>query len=341
MLKIFLFLWPSNLGGADTRLKELIQCFSYQKNLEIFCIPNDSFRLQEKHNTDFLDKYGVKYLSWEDLPEKSEGFAISFCNFRLFSEQWRIQKIKSMGLKFIWSNDMMWHTNEETWAFENKLIDGAIYTSHKHYQDMTTNVTKNAKEFIIPNYFHLSNYEYIERPIRDTFTIGKHSRADKMKFSDNFPLFYEDLKIKNPKYRVMGFNKKIKENFEWFDFNSNWDLLNENKEDTIDFLKSLDCYVYNSHHTFTETQCRATIEAMLTGLPVIAPTKDNFFNQIWHGKSGFLWSTYEECQKYVKFLEENPHLRIKMGKLAREISKELWCDAQQHFQLWNNIFFTV
>jgi glycosyltransferase involved in cell wall biosynthesis len=139
----------------------------------------------------------------------------------------------------------------------------------------------------------------------------------------------------------MGINSEFKQRFKWFDFNEKWELLEPNQENTIKFLSSLDLYVYNSHYEFIETQCRATIEAMLTGLPIVAPSKNNFLNQIWHNKSGFLWNTYEECKDYVKFLEKNISERIKMGKLAREISREMWCDSRQHLKLWENIFENI
>jgi len=341
MTNIFFFQWPSDLGGADTRLKELIQGFSQYNKYNLFCIPNDDPRLLEKHNTDFLDKYNVKYLSWDQLPNKIDGYAISFCNFRLFSEKWRIDKIKSMGLKFIWSNDMMWRSSEEKQCLQENFVDAVIYTSEKHYKDTSIIETQNIKNAIIPNYFYLNNYPLIERPIKDIVTIGKHSRPDMLKFSDNFPLFYEDLKITNPKYRVMGVNSKFLERFKWFDFSNQWELLKSNNEDTAKFLSSLDIYVYNSHHTFIETQCRATIEAMLTGLPVVAPVKENFINQIWHTKSGFLWNTYEECQQFIKILEKNPNLRKEMGKLSRTISIELWCNFNNQVNKWENLFSSL
>ena len=63
--------------------------------------------------------------------------------------------------------------------------------------------------------------------------------------------------------------------------------------------------MYNAHPSFIETHCRATVEAMLMEIPVIAPNKINFANQIWNSRSGFLWNKYEECQNYCKFLENN------------------------------------
>ena len=67
---LYVFQWISDLGGADTRLKELLILLKDEYN--ITCIPNDEFRLGEKHNTDFLDHYGIKYCMPKDLPENME-----------------------------------------------------------------------------------------------------------------------------------------------------------------------------------------------------------------------------------------------------------------------------
>lgn len=338
MQKIYIFQWPSNIGGADTRLKELIQLFNLNKNIKLFCIPNDDERFQELDNINFLKENNVEYLSWNDLPQKTDGIALSFCNSRLFTEKWRIEKIKSMGLKFVWSNDMTWRIKEELECVDKNLVDATIYTNKQHYSIISNHITKKIKEFIIPNYFHIENYNPILKIEKDTFTIGKHSRTDMLKFSNDFPFFYENLNIENPKYRVMGINHTFKRRFQSFNFSDKWDLLKVGSENTNDFLSSLDCYVYNAHHTFIETHCRATVEAMLMEIPVIAPNKINFSNQIWHSKSGFLWNNYEECQNHCKYLEKNFNARKYIGKFGRQISKFLWCDKERHQYLWNQLF---
>lgn len=338
-MKIYIFQWISELGGADTRLKDLIKLLSQNKENYICCVPNDNFRLLEKHNIEFFNRHNVDYTSWQVLPDKVDGVAISFCNFRLFSEDWRVKKIKDMGLKFIWSNDMMWHTDEEMQAVENKMVDAYLYTSEFHKLKMSNEtIIKNSKEFIVPNYFDADSYKFFHRQNKNDFTIGKHSRPDDLKFSDDFPLFYHNLNLKNPKYRVMGITKNFKERFRWYNFTEKWDLLQPNQEATSDFLNSLDTYIYNSHPAFIENQSRAIVEAALNGLPILAPNKYNFPNQILDKETGFLWNSFDECKFYAKELEKNFSLREKMGKKANKISKEIWCNKQRQIYLWSKIF---
>lgn len=338
-MNIYIFQWISDLGGADTRLKDLLKLLSKNKKYNICCIPNQNIRFLEKNNIKFYNDHGIDYTSWQTLPEKAEGIALSFCNFHLFEENWRIKKIKDMGLKFIWSNDMMWHTEGETKAIDDKMIDGYLYTSEFHKSKMSTKkIQDNTKEFIIPNYFDVDSYPFFKRSEKDTFTIGKHSRPDPYKFSKDFPLFYQNLGLKNPKYRVMGVDDKIKDLFRWYDFDDKWELLLPEKESALDFLNSLDVYIYNSHTSFIENQSRAIIEAALTGLPIIAPNKYNFPYQIINEETGFLCDSYSDYQKYSKELEKSFSLRLEMGEKASKISKDIWCNKQEHIDLWEKIF---
>jgi glycosyltransferase involved in cell wall biosynthesis len=339
-VNIYFFQWISELGGADTRLKDLIKLLCKDHNL--YSIPNDNSRLSENDNLNFFKKYNVKYLSWSDLPKKLDGVGIAFCNFRLFSEDWRIKRIKDSGLKFIWSNDMMWHTDYEIQSLRDGMIDAYLYTSEFHKEKMQTKDSRLlTKEFIIPNYFDADSYDYFDRPNRNFFTIGKHSRPDDEKFSDDFPLFYENLNLKNPRYRVMGVSDNFKRRFVSHNFNDQWDLLAPNQEKTSNFLNSLDLYVYNSCNTFIENQSRAIIEASLNGLPIIAPNKYNFPKQIIDKETGFLHNSYDECKTHCKELEENYSLRKEMGFKGSKITKEIWCDKESHIKDWQSIFSSL
>jgi glycosyltransferase involved in cell wall biosynthesis len=340
-MNIYIFQWPSDLGGADTRLKDLLKLLGSVKDFKVTCIPNDDSRVLEKHNVDFLLDNNIDIETFKSLPKKLDGIALSFCNFRLFSEKWRLEQIKNSGLKFVWSNDMMWHADEEIDALKNKMIDAYLYTSEFHKDKMQNEFTKNSKEFIIPNYFDADSYPYHERQLKDIFTVGKHSRPDNLKFSDDFPLFYHNLNLKNAKYRVMGISDNFKGRFMWYKFDSKWDLLKANQEKTVDFLSSLDAYIYNSHEMFIENQSRAIIEAALNGLPIIAPNKYNFPNQIINKETGFLWNSHEECKNQTQELEKNFALRKEMGFKANKITKEIWCNKEKHLKDWQKIFSSV
>jgi len=339
---IFFFQWPSNLGGADTRLKDLITGLNKLNKYNLYCIPLDEFRLKEKENVNFLKENNVNILYWDNLPKQVDGYAISFCNFRLFSEKWRILKIKEMGLKFIWSNDMMWTTPEEMQCLNEGLIDMYLFTSDFHKQileNKSPDIKKN-KSYILPNYFNFDAYKKIpKKKSTDKFIIGKVSRSDEMKFSENFPLFYEKIPVKNSFFSIMGVNDNIKNKYSWFDFNKDkWELLNENAKSSIAFLSQLDLYVFNANHKYIENQSRAIIEAQLIGVPTVVPNYGNFSNMIWHGRTGYTFDNMNECYYYINLLSKNKTLLKEMSENTREFSKKIWCDINnQNFHL-ENIF---
>jgi glycosyltransferase involved in cell wall biosynthesis len=342
MENIYFFQWVSDLGGADTRLKELIQLFAETGKYNLFCIPNDDFRLQEKDHTEFLNRYGVKILTWQTLPVKTDGYAISFCNFRLFQEPWRLEKIKNIGLKFIWSNDMMWSSEEESRAFEKKLVSSVIYTSdfHKNRLIQVNPLFSELKSFIVPNYFNLSNYIKVDKQLalKDKFVIGKLSRAEWTKYSENFPLLYSKIKIPNAYFRFMGWNANLSQKYNWFNFEKNFELLEEKTENPVDFLSQLDLYVFTCHHNYTENQSRSVIEAQLLGVPCIVPNTGNFPNMVWHERTGFLYNNIEECYEYILKLYNDKNLLMSFQNNAKKITEEIWSNKRSQLNSWEQIF---
>lgn len=335
---LFVFQWISDLGGADTRLKELL--ILLKDDFDITCIPNDEFRLREKHNTDFLDSHGIKYCMPEKLPKKMSGFAYANCNFRLFSEKQRINFICDSGLKLLWSNDMMWTTNEELDGIKNNKVACCLFTSPFHKSILGEKIFKtkpNQKAAILDNYFDSSTWKYTERPKRDSIVCGKVSRNDYMKFSEDFPVFYESATLDLPvSYRVMGWSKDLSSKYNWFNFSDRWSLLDSNQVPTQDYFDSIDVFLYNCNFKFIENQSRAIIESQLTGCPVVAPNKWNFPNMIWDQRTGFLWNNLDELRDHMSDLMHY-EFRKKMGKLASECTREIWCDSEAAKRKWNSL----
>lgn len=344
MKNIFFFQWISDLGGADTRLKEVIQCFATSKEYNLFIIPNDDFRLQEKHNIDFLNQYNVKVLTWDTLPQEAEGYAIAFCNFRLFDESWRIEKIKQIGLKFIWSNDMMWSNKQESYSINKFLVDAVIFTSefHKERLIFQNPTMQNTVNYILPNYFHYENYHNKRIPkkeyLKNKYVIGKLSRDDWEKYSEHFPTFYNRIDIPNKHFRFMGWNETLEKKYSWFSFGNNFELLPANKEGIIEFLSQLDLYVFNCHHKYTENQSRAIIEAQLLGIPCIVPKEGNFSNMVWHERTGFTFQFIEEAYDFIHEIYKNENLYLSMSENSKTFSKSIWCNTDLQLKYWEELF---
>lgn len=335
---LYVFQWISDLGGADTRLKELL--ILLKDDFNITCVPNDDFRLKEKHNTDFLDAIGVKYCMPGDLPEKMEGFAYANCNFRLFKEKERIDFIVASGLKLLWSNDMMWTTREELDAMGSGKVACALFTSPFHRDAISPSMIKanpSMKMAVLENYFDSSTWPYVDRPRRNLVNVGKVSRDDHMKFSEDFPVFYESATDGLPvRFSVMGWSDSLSKKYKWFRFSEKWNLMSTNKIPTQDYFADLDVFLYNCNFRFTENQSRAIIESQLSGCPVVAPNKWNFPNMMWNGRTGMLCENMEEFKDAMKDMM-NYEFRKKMGRLASECTREVWCDSEAAKRKWRSV----
>jgi glycosyltransferase involved in cell wall biosynthesis len=336
--RLYVFQWISDLGGADTRLKELLVLL--KDEFEITCVPNDEFRLSERHNTDFLDSLGIKYCMPSDLPKKVDGYAYANCNFRLFKERHRIDFIKDMGLKFMWSNDMMWTTSEELDCVAAGKVDMVLFTSPFHKDKIGESFFKarpSQKGAILDNYFDASFWPYVDRPKRDSVVCGKVSRDDFMKFSEDFPVFYESSTRGLPaSYSIMGWGPNLDKKYGWFDFSERWTLMRANQVPTMEYLASIDIFLYNCNHRFIENQSRAVIEAQLSGTPVVAPAKWNFPNMIWDQRTGILWDDLDELREGLADLM-NYDFRKKMGKLASDCTRQIWCDSDSARRKWRAV----
>lgn len=79
------------------------------------------------------------------------------------------------------------------------------------------------------------------------------------------------------------------------------------------------------------------MEAMATGLPVVAHKNGGYAEWIVHGKNGFLFETEEEAFNIILFLKNNPNVRQKIGSAARKTAEDVYSqknlDEIIHFYL--------
>ena len=344
----YILQWPGAVGGADTRARDLIRLLLDCGGFNVKVLPNDLGWLKsDKATADWLASIGVPVLQRSAQLATSMahrgGVAFACCNFDLFKDDARLLRfVKDAALPFVWANDMMWHSDEELAAIKAGLVNCVLYTSDFHAMRMAVPVRMakpDALEALVDNYFWPDNHKFMNRPIsRGHCVIGKHSRDDWAKYSENFPDFYERLGLADPRYSVMGWGDNQTAKWRWHQFDkSRWTTLPLNAMPVYDFLATLDVYVYNSHHKFVENQSRAIVEAAMSGLPIVAPNKYNFPNQIWHERTGYLWDNYGQCQTYCRRLEADPELRAEMGARASKLAFDIWCDRDRQLRQWSDV----
>ena len=339
--RLYVFSWPSLYGGADTKLDHTL---SILKNfMDITCIPNNSSQVNQQEWTQNLKEREIKFMTREEfisLPDKLDGHALAFSNGSFTSGITLCRLVKGKGLKVYWGSEMMWHFPGELECIKAGLIDTVLYTSQFNRQALEPKYLEanpKIESFIVGNYIDPIRFPYKERQ-NEKFTIGRLSRADPLKYSADFPVFYESLGLQNPRYRAMAWNKKLSEEYNWHYFGEEWDLLEPNEESTLDFLYSLDLFVYKLGHTFKESWGRSTVEAMLTGCIPIVPSGHNFKEFIIQEHTGFMCDTYEDFRNVCCDLQKNPQKRGTISKQASAFAASVICNPKKHESIWRNVF---
>ena len=337
MASLYVFGWPSHLGGADTRLVHTLKIWS--KFMDVTVIPNGNISKNEW--TTYLDSLGCKYKTIGELPTKLDGIAISMCNDHFFNRK-IAHMAKNAGLRVIWSSEMMWHHKGELDAVKSGVVDTVLYTSDFQKNTLKPNYDNCGiclKEYVVDNFIDFHDFPLVERPNSTShLNIGRISRPTADKYPENFPLFYKHLGLNHPHFTVMAWSNALREKYSWFDFDHNWTLLEPNAITVNQLLAQIDIFVYPLGHTFKESWGRSTAEAMLTGCPVVVPYGHHFVNFVKQGVTGFMYKTYEDCRNICKALEANPLWRKRIGLAGRNELIEKTFNVNVHTDKWKEVF---
>ncbi len=269
------------------------------------------------------------------LPRRLEGFGLSMCNERFFAGG-IIERARARGLKIIWSSEMMWHFKGEEAAIRAGLVDKVLYVSELQRRVLSKGYG-NVPGHLTGNYIDPTQFPFTERR-HSTFTIGRLSRPDPAKYPEDFPVFYESLGLPDTHFRVMAWSDDLKKKYRWHRFDDRWDLLASTAEPQVQFLQSLDLFVYPLGHLFRESWGRSTVEAMLTGAIPLVPPGHHLEQLIVDGESGFLCDDFQVYQEHALKLRLDYDYRRRISLQCRTHAEHELCNAERHLKAWQEVF---
>jgi glycosyltransferase involved in cell wall biosynthesis len=326
---LYIFGVPGKLGGASTKIRHLIFLLRDVFNLTVVLSAPSWLKYHEV--TAFLKSQGVGYCLLKDLPRRLTGVALVICEMHFFSTK-QHQAVKDRGMKLVFSNEMMWEFKGEAEAVKAGFIDKVLFVSDFQAAKFAE-LYRGIPSAICGNYVAPEDFEFKERR-NGTFTIGRLSRPDPDKYPEDFPVFYEELGLKDVRYRVMAWDEKLKQKYQWHRFGPEWELLRPQKEDAEKFLHSLDLFVYPLGHKFKESWGRSTVESMLTGCIPLLPAGHQFHNLIVHGESGFICRNFSAYQDVVHELHDNHPLRQRLSRQCTQHARTKICNPDEHRKIW-------
>lgn len=328
-LPLYLFGVPGRVGGAATKIAHLIRLL--HSDFAITLVPPVPAICRDKEVRQFTEPFGVPCRTLKELPKKLEGAGLAVCEKDFFAAG-TAREAKHRGLKLVWSNEMMFPFKGEAEAAKGGVIDRVLFVSEFQAKAFAE-VFRGVPSCLTGNYIDPDDYAWRER--RNTvFTLGRLSRADPEKYPLDFPAFYEELGLKDARYRVMAWSPELQKQYRWHRFGPEWELLPEHKEPALKFLYSLDIFLYPLGHRLQESWGRAVVEAMLTGCVPVVPAGHQFHNLMVSGESGFICTEYREFRAVVRELYANYPWRMKVGRQAAEHARACLCNPEAHRKIW-------
>jgi len=146
------------------------------------------------------------------------------------------------------------------------------------------------------------------------------------------------LDLPETRFRVIAWDEKLNRKYRWHAFDARWDLLKAEKESQVDFLHSLDLFVYPLGHNFRESWGRSTVEAMLTGCIPLVPSGHQFDRLMIHGESGFICSDFLEYKHHSHEMYFNLPLRRQIAAQCHEHAARKLCNREEHLRTWLEVF---
>lgn len=330
--KVFLFGPPGKLGGAATKIWDLLWLLRDDVD---FCLVLRNRKLQkDREIKEAVRETGIRVAFENELPSRMEGVALVICELDIFSTG-RAQRIKERGLKLFFSNEMMWAFKGEEEAVKAGLIDKVLFVS-EFQSSIFRPIYEGVPQAILENYVLPKRFPFVDRH-NVRMRLGRLSRPDPVKFTEDFPVFYEALKVPNAKFRVMGWSDDLHRKYDWHDFGDQWDLLKPKAESATDFLHSIDLFVYAIGPFFQESWGRVVAEAMLTGAIPLVPSGHHFENIIADGEAGYLCNDFDDYHEAAQRLYWDYPLKRRMSKHCAQYARSYLCDQKAHRRLWINV----
>jgi glycosyltransferase involved in cell wall biosynthesis len=152
----------------------------------------------------------------------------------------------------------------------------------------------------------------IGRPQRP-FTVGRMSRDIRTKHHEDDAALWRALAQAGFRVRLMGATCLAGE----LAATRGVELLPAGTEDPARFLRSLDCFVYRTSARWFEAYGRVVVEAMATGLPIVAGQRGGYVDQLRDGDNAWLALSTRDAVERVCELAANPHEAARLGASAR------------------------
>ncbi len=339
-MDIFVLGYPRLIGGANTELFDTLKlCRAHGADVTLipaWSRPGPAQRAR-------MEALGCKTVNANPdnlaaVPGLPGAVVIAFCNLQLATYA---DAFRKLGCRLVWVGCMTYPQPQELRAYKRsgRVFDAHVFQSHYQRRALEPYLKRYGYQpkqgHMIRGAFDLGAFPFNPRKDGNPFVIGRLSRPAIDKFSPDTWRVYQEIADRTPTAaRVMAWQRRmarrVGEPPEWVE------TLGPCAESPQEFLGSLTCLV-QLNGTAVENWPRVGLEAMATGVPIIADNKGGWPEMIDHGKAGFLCRNAREAVEHATYLATNEPARMEICRNARAAVERL-ADPDAIWARWTRLF---
>lgn len=334
---VFVVGYPADVGGANTECWHTIRLWR-SLGIDVRLIPTWDAPANWKEKTDAIGctTYEVTPDSLGDVPNLQGGLVVSFCNEKIW-QTWN--KWEQLDLRTVWVNCMTIINRFE--RMRSSLCDAYVFQSNYQRRmiepGLSTFGYTTDRGHLIRGAFCIEDFPFVMAPHKaDTpFWIGRISRAAADKFSRDTWKVYEAINYRPLRALVMGYDEKVAHKL------GDTPCFAQTQPAGVmtaqEFYRSIHCLVHLTGGS-RENWPRCGLEAMASGVIVVAERNYGWREMIHHGVTGFLGRGFHEYAHWAAVVGMmHPERQLEMALEARRRVERL-SDPEQIGGQWVELF---
>ncbi len=340
---IYVVGYPSYLGGADTELWHTIKLWR-RKGIPVNLIPTWHAQPEWRDRLNAIGATTIEASSpgaLKDIPGLAESTVVSFCNGEFLNHA---DQFRELECSVVWVNCMTWAFPKEIEHYERQgAFDAYVFQSAFQRENILPRLrdfgVRDDQCFQIRGAFAADEFPFsplAHRP-SEPFVLGRIARPDLDKWSSNLWSIYGAVQYTHKRARVMAWDHRLTQKCgtppDWAE------ALTANAETSRKFLESLHCLLPINGGA-KENWPRSGLEAMASGVPVVAQNEWGWKEMIEHGVTGFLGSDDCELAHYTAMLAHDEELRLQIALQARQRLVEELANPEVIWGGWQRLFNT-
>lgn len=339
-MKIFVVGYPGDIGGACTELWHTLKLWR-QSGVDVELLttmqPSPRWSLM-------VDGIGctTHVISWdqlESIDDLPDSIVVSFCNAEFLAN---VEQLRSMNCRLVWANCMTWLFEAEKKLYKNgDVFDAYMFQSEFQRSLLEPQLMESGyapnRGHLIRGAFDLDEFEFAPRPHADgdVFVVGRMARPDLDKWSSNTWPIYSAIQYANKRAMLLGVNERVQEKLGASPLFA--DCLKPAAIPVKQYLANLHCLLPVNGGA-RENWPRAGLEAMASGVPVVAQNDWGWREMIEHGVTGFLANNDCELAHYTAMLAYDENLRQQMIEAAYLRLADEFANSDVIWSQWKTLF---